>query len=194
MLYCRKIIDFSVKEMRKQEVKEMAATISDNAKKMIFQSDMAASLRRLGKTDYAVFEGEYNNGAVRAAFDIRMKTSFIKKAPLDLIKNDHMIFQKKGQVFFLLFEADKDHFDRVDDSVTVFEEEKKTRDYQYKIEFRHDSSIKPEKKKSALGGKAGERMDEINAILEEHGITEADASSPVAEYMKTWKLGHPDGE
>ena len=172
----------------------MAATISDNAQKMIFQSDMAASLRRMGKTEYAVFEGEYNTGAVRTAFDIRMKTSFIKKTPLDLIKNDHMIFQKKGQLFFLLFEADKKFFEQIDETTTTFKEEKKTRDYQYKIEFTRDSSIKPEKKKSALGGKAGERMDEINAILEKHGITEADASSPVAEYMKTWKLGHPDGE
>ena len=172
----------------------MAASISDSAGKMIFQSDMAANIRRINKVDYAVFEGRHDNGAVAVDFEIRMKIGYIKKKSMDLIKNDHIIFQKRDPLFFLLFEADKNKFTSVDDEVDSFEESGKTGNYSYHISFRKNRNAVPQKEHSNLGGRAGQMMDEVNEILEKHGIHEVDASSPVAEYMKSWKLGHPDGE
>ena len=171
----------------------MAASISDTMGKMIFQTEMGANLRKINKTDYAVFEGEYNNGAVAAAFDIRMKLSYIRKCPVDLIKNDHMVLQKRGSYFFFLFEGDKSKFKEEGD-FQVFEESGKTGHYNYRVSFRKDTKAQAQKPKSRLGGKAGQLMDEVNELLEKNGITEADPSSPVSEYMKSWRLGHPDGE
>ena len=172
----------------------MSASISDSAGKMIFQGDMAANIRRINKVDYAVFEGQYDNGAVAVDFAIRMKIGYIKKAPMDLIKNDHIIFQKRDPMFFFLFEADKEKFVREGEDLETFEESGRSNNYTYRISFRNNLKAKPKKAHSRLGGRAGEMMDEINALLEKNGIHEADPSSPVSEYMKTWKLGHPDGE
>lgn len=176
------------------EEKKMATSISDSAGKMIFQGDMAANIRRINKVDYAVFEGQYDNGAVAVDFDIRMKIGYMKKASMDLIKNDHIIFQKRDPLFFFLFEADKKKFVRETEDRETFEETGKTGNYTYRISFRRNLNAKPEKAHSNLGGKAGEMMDEVNDLLEKNGIHEVDASSPVSEYLKTWKLGHPDGE
>ena len=104
------------------------------------------------------------------------------------------IFPKKDPMFFFLFEADKKKFVRETEDRETFEETGRTGNYTYRISFRHNLNVRPEKAHSNLGGKAGKMMDEVNALLEKNGIHEVDASSPVAEYMKTWKLGHPDGE
>ena len=172
----------------------MAASISDSAGKMIFQSDMAANIRRINKVDYAFFEGRHDNGAVAVDFEIRMKIGYIRKKSMDLIKNDHIIFQKRDPLFFFLFEADKKKFTSIDDDVESFEESGKTGNYSYHICFRKNRKGVVKKEHSRLGGRAGEMMDEVNEILEKHGIHEVDVSSPVDSYMKTWKLGHPDEE
>ena len=169
----------------------MATSVSENMDKMVFQTEMAANIRKINKVDYAVFEGQYNNGVVSADFDIRMKLSYIRKIPVDLIKNDHIILQKKGNYFFFLFEGDKSKF-KGDGGYRVFEESGRTGNYNYRVSLKKNTKAVEQKPGSKLGGRAGELMDEVNELLEKHGITEVDPSSPVSEYMKSWKLGHPD--
>lgn len=170
----------------------MGTMIADNQDKVVFQSDMLAKLRRINKIDYVVFEGHYGDGPASVDFDIRMKQKYLKKQGNDLIKNNHMVLQKRLQLFFFLFEADKGAFTKDEEGVEVFEEKGKTNDYSYRIMFRMDRNVKPEKKESLIGGTAGEKLEELEAFMRENGITDADASSPVSSYMKSWKLGHPD--
>ena len=171
----------------------MAAKLADNQEKVVFQCDMMADIRKVNKVDYAVFEGHHNNGAAMVDFEIRMRNSFIKKQGNDLIKNDHILMQKRNHLFFFLFEADKGKFVKEDNDIKCFEETGKKKDYQYKIRFQLNGKASP-KKKSRLGGTAGEKMEEVEELLRKNGITEVDASSPVESYMRTWKLGHPDKE
>ena len=171
----------------------MATMLADNQEKVVFQCDMMAQIRKVNKVEYAVFEGHHNNGAAVVDFEIRMRNSFIKKQGNDLIKNDHILMQKRNHLFFFLFEADKNKFVKEEDDTRSFVETGKKKDYQYKIRFQLTGNARP-RKKSRLGGTAGEKMEQVEELLRKNGITEVDASSPVESYMRTWKLGHPDQE
>ena len=169
----------------------MATMLADNQQKVVFQCDMMADVRKINKVDYAVFEGHHDNGAAVVDFEIRMRNSYIKKHNNDLIKNDHILMQKRNPYFFFLFEADKGKFVNSDEETRTFEEKDRNKDYSYTVHFELHGNARP-KKKSRLGGTAGQKMEELEEFLRENGITETDASSPVDSYMKTWKLGHPD--
>ncbi len=169
----------------------MAVMLADNQEKVVFQCDMMAEIRKINKVEYALFEGHHDDGAAVVDFEIKMRNAFIKKQGNDLIKNDHILFQKRNHLFFFLFEADKAGFQPTEDDGKVFEETGKKKEYSYTIRFRLNDKAKT-RPHSPLGGTAGEKMDQLNDFLKKNGITEVDASSPVDSYMKTWKLGHPD--
>ena len=169
----------------------MATMLADNQDKVVFQCDMMADIRKVNKVEYAVFEGHHNNGAAVVDFEIRMRNSFIKKQGNDLIKNDHILMQKRNHLFFFLFEADKGRFVKGEDDIRSFEETGKKKDYQYKIRFQLNEKATP-RKQNRLGGTAGQKLEEVEELLRKNGITEVDASSPVESYLRTWKLGHPN--
>ncbi len=169
----------------------MATMLADNQDKVVFQCDMMADIRKVNKVEYAVFEGHHNNGAAVVDFEIRMRNSFIKKQGNDLIKNDHILMQKRNHLFFFLFEADKGRFVKGEDDIRSFEETGKKKDYQYKIRFQLNEKAAP-RKQNRLGGTAGQKLEEVEELLRKNGITEVDASSPVESYLRTWKLGHPN--
>ena len=170
----------------------MATMISEAEGKVVFQTDLGAYRRRLNKTDYLVFEEKHDNGAYQVEYRFQIKENYVRKAGADLIKNDHIVFQDKGPCFFMLFQADRDQFRKEEEGHEFFEENGKTKNYSYQMKMRRNPGTQEVKPRSKLGGKAGEMMDEVNDLLEKYGITEVDPSSPVSEYMKSWKLGHPD--
>ena len=169
----------------------MAASIQDNAEKIVFQCDLAGNPRRIRKTSYVVFETRLDNGLFQVDLLIRLKAGFVKNRS-DLIKNDHMIFQKRGEACFLLFEADKKDFRSEEDKPAVFEEDAAAADYDYRILIQKnpEASVKIEDETPAAG--ASGALNRINSMLARHGISEEETSSLVDGVMKTWKLGHPD--
>lgn len=171
----------------------MPASISDNNEKVVFQCDLVGNTRRIRKTSYMVFETQQDNQVFQVDLMIRMKTGFIKNG-YDLIKNDHMIFQKRGAGFFFLFEADKKDFTKSSDEILIFEEEKTTSDYDYRILIQKNLSASPKTDEASAETGSQAALNKINAMLKEHGITDSGSVSPVDEFMKSWKLGHPDEE
>ena len=169
----------------------MSASISDNSEKVLFQSDLWENISRIQKGTRVVFKTQQDNGIFKVSFIAQLKAGFVKNK-IDLIKNDHMILQKKGSGYFLLFEAAKDAFIREDDEREYYEEAVSCSDYDYKILIKKDRSARPEIKKPAPADGPDAALNRINAMLEEHGITDADPSSAINEFMKTWKLGHPE--
>ena len=171
----------------------MAASIQDNAEKIVFQCDLAGTSRRIRKTSYVVFETQLDNGLFQVDLMIRLKAGYVKNR-YDLIKNDHMIFQKRGEACFLLFEADKKDFKTETDKIAVFEEEAAVADYDYRILIQKNQEGSVQKEEQAPGTGASGALNRINSMLAQHGISEEETSSLVDGVMKTWKLGHPDEE
>lgn len=171
----------------------MSASITDNKEKVVFQGDFDGHTYRIRKTSYVIIEAEQDNKAFQVDLMIRIKSSFAKNN-YDLIKNDHMIFQKRGDRYFLLFEADKNDFQEGQDQTEIFEEEKASSNYDYRIMIKKNLAVKAEASDNLPKTGPEAALNRINTMLSEHGITDADVSSPVDEFMKTWKLGHPDEE
>jgi hypothetical protein len=137
-----------------------------------------------------IFETQQDNQVFFVDLMIRMKSGFIK-AGNDLIKNDHMIFQKRGIGYFLLFEADKKDFSEGEDGIQIFQEEKASSNYDYRILIRKNTSVAPaDLEASETDSK--DPLNRINAMLIEHGTIDSDQASPADEFIKSWKLGHPD--
>lgn len=171
----------------------MPASISDNNEKIVFQGDFDGHTVRIRKTSYEIVETQQDNRVFQVDMMVRVKSSYAKNN-YDLIKNDHMIFQKRGERFFLLFEADRDAFKEGNDQTLVFEEEMTTSNYDYRIMIQKNPAAKPEASDAPPETGADAALSRINAMLSEHGITDADVATPVESFMKTWKLGHPDEE
>ena len=173
----------------------MTAKITDSMESMVFQTTTDAKRTRINKTDYVVLEGACENDNVSVDFDVKVKYNYLRKHPVDLIKNDHIILQNQRGLLFFLFEAGKDQFTEGEEGSKVFEESGTTGDYRYFVRF---VSKKPKPQSDQAGSKAGWTGDvhtDVSAILEKYGISEkAEGYSAVTEYMKKWSLEHPEKE
>ena len=164
--------------------------VSETMDKVTFQTDMNGSVRRLNRTDYVVFEERQDNGVFEVTLSMQVKAGYVRKSSPDLLKNDHIIFQKRGNYFFFLFEALKASFQSDESGSESFQESGRNSDYQYKITIKKNASV-PEADDEPVSG-ADASIKRINKLLQDHGLAEVEESSPVTEFMKTWKLGHPD--
>lgn len=174
----------------------MAAKITDSQDCMIFQTTMTPGMKRQNKTDYAIFEGSYENDNVSVDFDIWVKYNYIKKHPADLIKNDHIILQNQKNGFFFLFQAEKENFSKEENDSLIFKESRRTADYHYTVTFQSKKAAAPaEPEKTGNQQWSGDVSADVASILEKYGLSEkAEGYSPVTEYMKKWSLEHPEKE
>ncbi|MBQ9155584.1 MAG: hypothetical protein IJ137_02245 [Eubacterium sp.] len=171
----------------------MATAIHESSECTTFQTGLMPRMQRIGKLDYAIFDGDYENHAFDIHFDFRVKYNYLKKQSGDVIKNDHIILQNQRSAFFLLFEIKNPQFKEQEDGSRTFEEKGHSSHYDYTISVTRKVSAAPTKADPRQLIKDGNVTEGLNAMLQQHGLNiEVEGESAVADYMKSWKLGHPD--
>ena len=179
--------------MTKGEVNNVATMLHESSETTVFQTGLMPRMARKGKLDYAIFEGDFENNAFDIKFEFRVKYNYLKKQTGDVIKNDHIILQNQRSAFFLLFEVKNTQFEDREDGTRFFEEKGNTSHYDYSITLLKKVSAAPTKADPKQLIKDGNVTEGINAMLEQHGLNiEVEGESAVADYMKSWRLGHPE--
>ena len=173
----------------------MSASLTDAIDHIVFQTVMLPRRERRQKQEYYVLEGKHQKDPVSVEFEVRIKSGFVKKKALDLIKDDHVILQKQRDTMFFLFQAPKDAFEKCKDGSIRFREDRKTPNYTYTISFHR--GIKKADQKEQISPKElikqGHVTEGVNALLQEYGLNvKAEEASVASEYMKKWQLEHPD--
>lgn len=168
------------------------ASIVVNNQKITFNGNVDFQQIKNNGVPSLNFVGEYQNNAVTVKFDMKMKISYIKSKEVDLIKNDHIIFQRTPSGFFLLFEADQNNFSPAEEKGMEYKESFKNKDYEYEFYFVNTGEAEEKEEKEAKID-PNDVSGMVDSILKKYGVEEkSEDVSVVSEYMKTWKLEHPD--
>lgn len=135
---------------------------------------------------YCQIQGAFENDAIHLEYDILMKKNYVKKAKYDLVKDDSVVIQRKGNEFFILISIVSEAFQEGEAGKREAKKAVKKADYQYTYQFKEiDKKIV---EKDTVQQNARQVFDHI---LKEHGINTS-GNTPSDSYASTWKIGHPD--
>ena len=151
-----------------------------------YQGVQPAYIVNKSKVSYCQIQGAFENDAIHLEYDILLKKAYVIKSKFDLIKDDKMVIQKRGNEFFILLSIEDRDFVIGEDGKREASGSVKKSDYHYTYHFKE---IEKEKvQKDAVEQNAKKVFDDI---LKGYGIS-TESRNPSDSIAATWKIGHPD--
>lgn len=166
----------------------MNDTIRISDQSIMYQGLQPAYVISRKKISYCQIQGVFENDAVHLEYNILMKKAYVKKCNIDLIKDNQLIVQRKKNDFFILLSVPAEEYVKDEEGKRFVSKKDKTADYEYSFYFRE-----LDQKQVAKDTVEQNAKEVFNNILKEYGIN-TDGSSVADNYMKSWKIGHPDSE
>lgn len=164
----------------------MNDTIRVSDTSVTYQGVQPAYIVNKSNVSYCQIQGSFENDAIHLDYEILLKKSYVKKSKTDLIKNDTMVLQKRGNKFFILLSILDSDFSIGEDGKREASGSFKNSDYRYTYFFKEIE--KEQVEKDAVEQNARKAFDDL---LKGYGLN-TEKNNPSDAIAATWKIGHPD--